>query len=509
MRLRSIADATAQQLLSIGLALVDRIVLGAVLIRQWGLAIFEDWTLLFSAASLAALIELGLYMTFSNSMTAAWQQGRRDDFDRQVAVALGLGLGLSAIGVTAIGVLALGSHWRDLAAVSVLSGNDGRTVLAALAVAVVIQAAFGPLTAGYRATGRFARGIAFANVLAAVRIVLLLTLASAGRTPVAAALAYLIATALFMLVLLPLDLVRNSGIAMPSPSLPQRRELAGLAAVAPWFYVQQSAANLLLALPVLTLPYLDGRGGVVATFAITRTLVNVSRQVLNALANSLGVELAHQLSTGVDRAIIGHRLVQSTSLVNIVNAVGLASLYFLLDPFVRVWSGDIMSANAGLLLALVLGAIVSGPFVVASNFLNYAGEVRIGAASRVAQSALTLLLAAVLAPRFGVLGIALAIGLGEAIGGGIVYMRAAARWSGLGAVRLLTRLAIEACGAAVLIVAAGLLVTRLALSSPLAQLCIRAAVLLSLGLAIVAFLGLPRERTRALLQTVARRLSRG
>jgi hypothetical protein len=74
MMIRKIATSTSLQMVGLAISIGDRIVLGALMLRLWGVPVFEDWSILLAAAGLMTLLDLGLNMTFSNAYTSAYQK---------------------------------------------------------------------------------------------------------------------------------------------------------------------------------------------------------------------------------------------------------------------------------------------------------------------------------------------------------------------------------------------------------------------------------------------------
>ena len=87
--------------------------------------------------------------------------------------------------------------------------------------------------------------------------------------------------------------------------------------------------------------------------------------------------------------------------------------------------------NHALALAFSAGFLLSAPFTIVANFLNYIGEARIGAISRIVTTAISVVVGLVLANILGVLGVALGLAAGEIIGMGLLYFQATAKWTGI------------------------------------------------------------------------------
>jgi hypothetical protein len=84
-----------------------------------------------------------------------------------------------------------------------------------------------------------------------------------------------------------------------------------------------------------------------------------------------------------------------------------------------------------------LGFVLTAPFTTVAAYMTYIGDARIGAVSKVTNVFVATAAGGALAGFFGLAGVALALALGEVIGFGAIYVRAAAQWTGLPPIRLL------------------------------------------------------------------------
>lgn len=434
--LRRVISATGLQLGSMGLMLLDRLVLSALLLRIWGVAVFEDWSLLFAAAGLLNLLDLGLHMTFGNVYAQAYQAGDKARFRRLLAIALATNLALAVVGLTVLACVIASGIWMEAIAVTGLLGAPGQAVLLMLGGAIILQTAAGATSTIYRAQGRFSRGLAFDLVANAVRLLSVAGVALVGAGPVAAAATYLAATAVFALGIVPFDLRRNlDGVAF-SLVLPRRGEIAGVAAVAPWFFAQHASNVFLLGLPLLVLGRLTEGIGTVAMFVLLRTIVNFARQLIQILANSIAVELSTRWMAAARAHDVRAELLKSSRFIAVLSGAILGSLLPLLAPLCSVWSGGTVDADLGVALALSLGFVLTAPCAVVAAYLNYIGEARVGAYSRIVTAGVALLAGLLVVGPLGAFGLASALAFGEIVGLGMIYLPSAARWTGVPPLRL-------------------------------------------------------------------------
>lgn len=424
--LNSIAAATLLQILSLAVSLLDRIALSGLLLRVWGLGVFEDWSLLIAGAGTLSLFDFGLHMTFANGYVSAYQSGNLKLFQRRVAVSIWISLAIMTAGTTALLFLFATSHWQGFFLVSTLTGMDGKAVLILSGLAVLLQTASCSITTLYRAQRRFSRGLIFENSLSVARLAVVAAAAGLRFDPVSTALVYLLATAAFFLLIIPFDLRRTLNAIGFTPAVPCRAELGSIARLAPWYYAQHAANVLLLNVPLLALPHVAETRGAIAGFIIVRTLINSVRQLLYTVSNSIAVELStHHASVRANSADGAH-LARSTRLITVTNGAVLGSLFWMAGPFIEMWSGGVLRIETTIAIALGMGSLLTGPFVILSNYLNYIGNARIGVISRLVQTGISLGMSFLLLKPLGALGIAIGLSAGEAVGGGAVYLWAMA-----------------------------------------------------------------------------------
>jgi O-antigen/teichoic acid export membrane protein len=507
--IRRVAGATALQILSLGIALADRIIVTALLLRLWGVPIFEDWSVLYAAASLFSLLDLGLHMTFGNTFTQARQQGKTALYLRRVSTALFINSAILIFGLAMLGVIVFHPDWRSLAAVSRLTGQDGRLVLIFFSLAVLLQTVSSIPTAIYRANGLYIRGFAVDACLTGLRILSVAIIALLGFGPIEAAAIFLAVTALYTLVVLPWDQIVNLRLMRCMPAAPNRAELEGIASMASWFCIQQFAAVLLQAGPLLIISRLSDSVGRIAIFLLLRTLINSVRQIINALSNAVGIELSQLHAATGDGLLVGRQLLRSTRLVSLLSSAALGVLLGLGEPFFAVWTGGTLHIDFAMVLVFALGFIVSGPFVVANNYLNYIGEAKVGATSRMVYSLLALLVSLVVAPFLGVLGVVIGLAAGEAVGLGLIYLPATARLTRLPIPVLSALLTLYNMAGLLPVLAVAALIAPLDAGTALQTFAFRSVLLAPVALGVILVFGLSREDRRTVWRRMLQSAKRG
>ena len=451
------------------------------------------------------MIELGLNLTMSNILTEAYQQGNYPLFRRRFSVTVGMTLSIVVIGVLLlIGVTAY-PHWSAVALAGRWTGSawKGQLSFLMLSLATILTIALGILTTVYRAQGQFSRGLAVSNAGAAARISTTAIAAALGATiPVVAAINLIVT--LFMLVcFVPKDMRKSLTDIRFEPSLPNRGEWRIIFATAPWLWAQVISNNLLLNAPLFVLSFVAQQPGVLASFTIARMMVNLARQIIYGFANATAIELAARGLGSASRSAVVSSLLSSTRLFVVLNTVTVVATVFILEPFVQLWSGGRVGADAGIAVGLALGALGSGSFLMFSNYLNYSGHPSVVArVSCVLQLLITVVGALVLVPPFGAVGVAFDLSIAEVVATTLVLLPTLASETGIPLAHVALRcVGLTLLGGAVVAIV-GLLLQLVTDLSPFSQLIFRSACLALVSLAVVLVLGASSAQRYALFQNV-------
>src|SRR5579863_2669967 len=95
----------AAQVVSLAAAVIDRIVLVGLLLREWGADTFADYAIVQSWAALLLMVELGAQIYFQNEEQSAFVAGDKARFRRIAATHLGLSLSIVAVLATLFTIL--------------------------------------------------------------------------------------------------------------------------------------------------------------------------------------------------------------------------------------------------------------------------------------------------------------------------------------------------------------------------------------------------------------------
>ncbi|MBE7183298.1 MAG: polysaccharide biosynthesis C-terminal domain-containing protein [Methylobacterium mesophilicum] len=393
------------QLATLGLALVERIVLAGLLVRFWGADRFGEWALLLSFAGLIFLAEVGLNVHYGN----AWQRmaagGDRTGIARLARVALGLALGQGAMLLPA---LLLFVFWTE-------AGAEDRTALLLLGLSAIANVMRGSVSQLYRVDNAFARGtlIAMVPTLGTVLGGFATVLAGGGVTVLAAL--HLLAQLGLGWGLLFADLRHRCPWIDLRPALPARVEAHEILHGVKWLAPQQMAPVAWLQAPLLILGALGITGAPLAGFVLMRTLTGFSRQIVTMASQAAALELVGARHRG-ETATLRSGLDAVTRLACIGVAASGAALLAFGPNLVSLWTGDAALFDPGVMVWLALGALFAAPAMPLANLLTYSGQARIATEALAAQIASALIIAGVLTPAYGVAGMAAGLALGEGIG---------------------------------------------------------------------------------------------
>ena len=492
--MRAVLTSTVLQVLSLALGMADRIVISALMLRLWGVGVFEDWSVLIATTSLLGFLDLGLHMTFGSMFTEAYQSGQHDLFRRRVAAALFINGCIMILGVGVVLAVALSGNAEFIAHTPHISDPAAALVLVLTGAVTAIQTFSGAVVTIYRAQGLYSRSqaIDFGTTLA--RIVLTLICLGIGGTPVVIAAVMLVVQAASTLIVIPQDFSRlDQGLRL-RPSLPHRAELREISRIAPQFYIQHATNVALLNLPVVLVPLAVDAPGAVASFLFTRTLVNVMRQIMAALSNALGIELSRLYAADTAASKIAVELTRSSDLITVVSACAYGGLLVTNGSLMAVLSGGKLEGNLALVAILGSALVANAPFAGTLAFLNYSGRIVHLTWSRIITVSISCI-GALLFLRFGLLGIGLALALGETVGGAIVYLRIASEQANMSVRSYLSHTARLVIVGLAPVLAAGTTLNALLTLPPAVLLIVQSTVLGMLSVLLIYLFGL-RKRYR-------------
>lgn len=391
-----------------------RILLVPLFLLAWGVEQYGEWVSLTAMATLLNLSNFGFISATLNDMTMKHGAGRIEEavasfqstlllFGLVVLPFLGLFLALPAL-----------VDYRSLFDIIHLSASEAFTVLACMAVMVVLRILTSLLGAGLQAVGRFAlREFTIATVLLVQTLALAGLLLLGGEPPLLAAVMAAVDGLGAGVMLL---LARRFSPWMRLGVGAARREVMGTLLRPSLAFIALNLGGTLLAIqvPILMVGSLMGSGAV-AVFSVTGTLVRTVQQIASLINMPLRPELARAWGSG-DLALarlLFYRANQVTLVLAAAAGVGLITLGRWIT---ELWTAGRLVPDQDLVIAFTLMILAGLLWRAASNVLVASNR-----HERVALAFLLLLLLALgvawlwALPLWGLTGIAGALAGVEAV----------------------------------------------------------------------------------------------
>jgi O-antigen/teichoic acid export membrane protein len=152
----------------------------------------------------------------------------------------------------------------------------------------------------------------------------------------------------------------------------------------------------------------------IAQWSLTRTIVNLLRQVAYQTTLPLAAELGHDLAIGA-RDSLQRLYVRGSVLVVLVASAGTAGALAFWRDFFAIWTHGAIPYDATLTVTLLIGTCVATPALLAMSYANYSNRGPLLLRAKSTQLVLFIVLALLLIPRSGPLGAAIAMIASELI----------------------------------------------------------------------------------------------
>ena len=402
----------AAQALQFGLSFLDRFLVVGILVHAWGPGGFADWTVLFSAAGLVTLGELGLNVFYGNALQRARANSDTATFDRMVSVALGcsllLGLALAAA-VVAVSLL-IGSPPSVTSAA--FDSDTGSVVFLLLAAANISRAMRGGISQIYRGNGVFARGLFIDSCQPAAAIGGIAVAVLMGAGPMTVAAIYLASDLVAGWALMLRDIMGRFPTLRLTPSLPTAIERREILWHVRWFGIQWCGPIVWTQVPVLLLSHLGTGSAAIVSFVLLRTLVNTGRQVGVALANSAGVEIAAEFHRG-QRESVGRHVEAFGVILSAVSGATAVGIMAFGEPLVELWTGHASLFDYSVVGWLIACGLMTAPSAPLVAVLMFTGLLKTSAFAHFTMVAVGIPACALLAANYGAAGAAAGLAAGE------------------------------------------------------------------------------------------------
>jgi O-antigen/teichoic acid export membrane protein len=413
------------QTIAILLRIAQQFLIVPILIRGWGIELYADWIIIFSATSFLSMLDFGLSAYFSNALLIMWTRQDLAACRRLISTAFFV---YGSIVLTAAIVLAVTLEvvpWAAYFETHVMSPLMALDTASILAISTLMLLPFGLIDTFYRAHGDYSRGIVINITAEALRGFGICAVVISGGQPITAALAYLIITILYGAGMI-FDQWRHYGELQIGLAIPKTLELRQAITQSALYFSTTVTLPLYLNAPILLLGTLSEFSGAVVAYTVSRTFTGLMRQIVNQFCHPIGVEMARQVAIGNQAQL---RRVFTAAGRMVAGSAGLLGGFTLVaaQPFLRIWTHDSVAFDPWLVSAFIATIILTAPAQVASTLYFYNNKPRILFIAQAGYGIGTLVFCLLLIKDFAAAGAAIGTGLAEFLSIGIILPYAASR----------------------------------------------------------------------------------
>lgn len=293
-RLDRIFKEQAAQVLSFGAAILDRLLLTAVLYRFWGPSAFEIWSTVLAVSGVLTFFELGMNLYTSNRISHEIESGNTPGAERVYATSNFILIMLATFCTSS---LMFWISWTgNLTSVGL--SNDGSTIgfVLLMASSSILRIPVCGTYALYRGNRQYARLVTILSGGELIRILGLCLVAISGFGILAAALANAIFIAVVQIAIVLWDAKRRFLPFAYPIAVPTRDEIMHAGRVSLGYSAQNIPVVLLTHAPVISLADPKYGIGAISTFVLLRTMTGLPRALLQSLGIVFGQEVGRTLS---------------------------------------------------------------------------------------------------------------------------------------------------------------------------------------------------------------------
>lgn len=409
MHFRRVIVEHIGQALTIGTGLLDRLVLTAVLLRTWGDAEFERWSVCLAAAGLVSLFDFGFSLYFNNRLMEETEQGRPDEAGHTLRLAntvCGSAGSLAFMAVAAIAVFWAPAGWA--------TSPQGFAIMCLTAASALKIAATG-IHSLYRAHRQYAR-LAFMQAIGdLVRITSAIVVCGLGGGLVTVAITVTTVT-IGLQVVVPAVVALHSFAPGQAGFEPvRRREFAGVFGTSLAFFAQLVPIILVAYLPVLYLGQRHASSGILAAFVLMRTLSGVPRALLQQFGAVLGQECGRRIAVRDQPGALA-LITEGARLFAVLSGLATGLLLAGGASISAVWTGSAEYFRFDYVIVAVAPMVLVAFAVLAHNILVTTNAPLFGTAGRWVQLLVTGLCIVALPISDSGLAMLAALSIGEVVG---------------------------------------------------------------------------------------------
>jgi O-antigen/teichoic acid export membrane protein len=290
MNLKRILQLVLTNLLGQGVSVITQLLIPPLFLHFYtnGVEVYGEWIALTASINYLGTLNYGIQTYANNQMTILYNRGEVEEAKAVQASALRLLLLIiGTISVAGIGVLfAPVGQWLNLRHVS---SHAAAVTIYLLILQTAMTMIFGLLTNSYMVVGRLPRGNQWGN---GQRLCMVLSMAVAVfmRAPFPVLAAIQIGSLLLFVFLVGFDIRRTAPILLPSLRHGSWKQVLTILKPSGHFGLIALSGFLTWQGPVLVIQKILGPGAV-AVFALTRTVYQMSRQILAVASYAIGQDI--------------------------------------------------------------------------------------------------------------------------------------------------------------------------------------------------------------------------
>lgn len=416
------------------IAAAQPILLVPLFLRAWGANEYGRWLVLTALVSYLSLLDLGGQNYIGNLLAIDHAQGKREAFREKLSEGVSLFVFIAIAALIFLVIVLFGLMDLSLPILGNALSTDERWIILFLASAFLLSIPSGVFVTAYRASGLFVRGTMLGNVLRIANVVLSATLLYIAASPFIYALFFL-AVALIGTLFIVWDSRRvivacrqiRIGLAEANRG---RKYLRG--ALQFWLLALANGLNqqgVLLVLAIFASP------AIVALYVTHRTAAGLVGYVGSVLQAPLWPELSF-LWAQERREELRQVALLAIRIIMLISGLAALTMWVLLPFIYPFWTGKQLQLQPVLFAVFLSQGVLAAGWSTSTWSLLAANQHRMLARWSLANAVVTIALAVSLAPRYGVLGVALATLLGDVLCGLVVYPKLAGGMLGLSAIRI-------------------------------------------------------------------------
>jgi O-antigen/teichoic acid export membrane protein len=410
------------------IAAAQSILLVPLFLKAWGADGYGNWLILTAFVSYLCLLDLGGQNYIGNLLAFDHAQGNEVSFRQHLTEGLSL---FSVIPLVSFLIFVTVLCYPSLS----LPGRDGslswsdRGVLLFMGGTFLLTIPQGVFSAVYRATGFLVVGMMVANVLRLSFLVGYAGILVAGLPPVVYAIGQFATTAIltgtiFLYGYRKIPQCRGVRLSFASA---WKGRVYTKGSLFFWLLALASAVNfqgVILILAAFAAP------AVVVLYATQRTAAGLIGYIGNIFVGVAWPEfsLAHG---GGEKEKLSRMVLLTVRAVVFLSAAAAVALWILLPGVYSLWTARTLSFQPWLMALFLAQGVLAAGWTTAGWVMLASNEHRLLAWWALANAGLTIGLAILLAPRFGVIGVAVATFFGDLACGVTVVPRKAARFLGM------------------------------------------------------------------------------